>query len=662
MPQQQLGLGTRAMCGISGVLCSRGQAIQTGDLGETVRRMLARMRHRGPDDAGVYVSPSGRIGLGNCRLAIIDLSTAGHQPMSDPSGRFHIVFNGEVYNHQRLRADLEKHGYRFRSNCDTEVALYSFMEWGESCVDYFLGFWALAIWDETCQLLFLSRDRLGKKPLYYSQRNGAFVFASELKGLLASGLVPASLDVTALTLYLSFYSVPSPYSLLESVRVLPPAHNLIVDGAGNERLRRYWRLPTSPPHQMTEADTVGRLQELMEDSVRLRLISDVPVGAFFSGGVDSALIVSLMNRLTSEPVRTFSIGFGTEGSRLDETAYAQEAAAELGTQHHAIRVSGADVAADFDRIIWALDQPSGDAINSYLVSKAARGHVKVVLSGIGGDELFMGYKSVAYVQRWIGSLDLVRHLLPGSLAGAFRGGRRWSMGSLSSMMRLLQLLVSPLESRVLFGEDELATLLTPEALSEAGGKMDSASDYLYGMLNQLSYVENRRGNGSLRSALLEVQVLDLLSYLPNMLLRDLDVMTMAHSLEGRAPFLDHRLVEFAWSIPPEMKQRSGMDKYILRQAFRRAIPDMVWRRKKSGFELPMAEWMRSDLRPLVEEAVSPAAVRARGLLDAGQVSRLYHQFLKGESHYLRVWSLVVLEHWLRQYVDGIGHPGAIECT
>ena len=630
------------MCAICGIFNHTNSAYEVAE--ETILKMRDIMTHRGPDGKGIYLSSDRKLGLGHRRLSIIDLSEAGNQPMSNEDGTIWIAYNGEVYNFYEIREELEKRGHQFKSRTDTEVIVHSYEEWGEDCLHQFRGMFAFALWDERKNKLFLARDRLGIKPLYYTEVNGNFIFASELKGILASGLVQRDIEPQGLHHYLSFYSVPAPYTLIKGVKALPSGHKLVVE-KGRVRIEKYWELEAYSPLQMDEEEIKERLRELLEESIRYRLISDVPVGAFLSGGVDSSLIVGLMSQYTSEPLKTFSIGYGPE----DELSYAKIAAERFGTEHFEIVLSGKDLLEDLDKVIWAIDQPSGDGINSYFVSKITSQHVKVALSGLGGDELFAGYMQLFLPLKYR-RMFKVWQRLPLSVRKAMIS----SVGILplmTSFKRKIQFGLEFLEQpfyrmRVLYSEQEKKKLYHPE-FQQMLAFAEPPEDYVQ------KHIAKEDSD-----FLAELSRIDLSLYMRYTLLRDTDAMTMVHSLETRVPLIDHKLVEFAYRIPSRLKVHKGRSKYILTETVKDILPMDIIKRKKRGFELPVGTWLKNELKPVCDEVLSGEAARKRGLFNPASIREIHQRFFAGTLHYtrvgsyMRVWTLVVLELWLRKFVDG----------
>ncbi len=630
------------MCGIWG-------AINVAD--ERMGREAARaMAHRGPDDHGVYAGDGTCPALlVNTRLAIIDLSETGHQPMSTPDGRYWIAYNGETYNYEDLRRPLLDAGHTFRGTSDTEVILHAYAEWGEAFLDDLRGMFAFAIWDTHEGRLFAARDRLGIKPLYYTVvgKEGApdarLVFGSELKALLSSGLIEPRLNPAALHHYLSFYAVPSPYTILEGVHMLPPGHTLTYEN-GHVEIRRYWSLPAGDPLTGSSEQVATRLRELLEESIRLRMIADVPVGAFLSGGIDSSAVVALMTRATGETLQTFSIGFGAEGESIDERSAARVLAEHYGTDHTEVIVTGRQVREQLPAIIRAMDQPTGDGLNTYLVSQATAQHVKVALSGLGGDELFAGYPQF----RMFRQADRARAVwerLPGVARQAARGAAHVADPADRAMTWLDGDVLERYERvRILFGEEDKLALYTP-ATAAALAAPEPSLDYLSRYLHPVEM-----------DSIVQLTRLELQNYMAHTLLRDTDAMSMAHSLEVRVPLIDHKLVEYAVRIPPEMKLRNGQNKWIFAEALRDVLPAEVLARPKQGFEMPVAAWMRDDLRDVLDDVFSAESIQRRGLFQVDAMQAVYDDFRAGSAPYLRAWSLAVLELWMRAYLDGEGGP------
>lgn len=611
------------MCGIAGLLGS-----DAGPSAEAqVRRMVTAMHSRGPNDHGVWSSPEHGIMLGNTRLAIVDLSQAGHMPMSDASGRCWITYNGELYNHRALRKELNGGGYVFRSGSDTEVVLAAYLRWGRDCLPRLRGMFAFAVADlrASLPLVLLARDRLGIKPLYWSRTSRGFVFASEIKALLASGLVEPVADHQSVLDYLSLGSVAAPRTILRDVVSLLPGHALAVHGSEPEEWR-YWRPGRSTeavPSTMPEA--ASALRAILAETVADHMEADVPVGAFLSGGIDSAGLVALASGMTGRPLQTFTVRFGEGPSALAEVGRARAVAERFRTSHTEVAVSAAEVAANFAEIVRVMDQPSIDGVNSYFVSKAASSGVSVALSGLGADELMAGYPHFERFRR-------VSRVLPqgsavlrpvATVASRFLPGRvtrPLEFAAATPAQRHAQLrrpLTAPTRRRLLHPANfpSIAGALGPELIGVPGGREEP---------------------------IFAASVAELSGYLPNTLLRDVDAMSMAHSLEVRVPYLDHRLVEFALALRPELKLGGGVGKLVLREALADLLPPGTLLPGKSYFSMPLEAWVAG---PLLDPVI--AALRsgvANRLFDATEVMAIQAAAERGRG--AAAWSAAVLSAWL----------------
>jgi asparagine synthase (glutamine-hydrolysing) len=624
------------MCGIAGIL-SRDERPVTSD---ELSSMCAAMVHRGPDDEGAYLGPG--VGLAMRRLSIIDLAT-GHQPVSNEDGSVWVVLNGEIYNYRELRRDLEHRGHRFSTATDTEVIVHLYEDCGARCVEKLRGMFAFAVWDEGRRELLLARDRLGIKPLYYGEVGGRLVFASELKSILALDEVPRRLDWGAVSHLFAFQTTPRDQSIVHGIQKLEPAHVLVASPEGRPCLRRYWDVTFEPDWTRTEADFVEELRELLEESVRLHLVSDVPLGAFLSGGVDSSAVVGLMSRLTTEPVKTFSIGF--DDADYDELDHARLVARTFGTDHKEL-VLEPDAVGILDDLVWHLDEPFGDssAIPTYMVSKLAAESVKVVLSGDGGDELFAGYDKYVVEGR-----ERRYRFVPPPLRWALRGAAR-AMPEGMRGRNFLRHVSLPgvdryLDATTMFKRQQQARLFTPEAF-----ELVACHD---------PWSLNRRwfGNGRLHW-LSALQRSDLNTYLPLDILTKVDRMSMAHSIEARVPLLDHRVVEFAATIPPELQLKQGVTKHVFKRALHDLLPEAIVARPKHGFAVPLARWFRGRLNGLLRDLLLSETSRRRGILDPAYVERLIGWHENGRDLYLNLWTLMSFELWCRRFLDGPPTPPA----
>jgi asparagine synthase (glutamine-hydrolysing) len=631
------------MCGIGGKLYfDPARSVER----EILERMNAVQAHRGPDDSGIYCE--GALGLAHRRLSIIDLSPAGHQPMSNEDGTIWIVFNGEIYNFQDLRPDLVRRGHRFRSRTDTEVILHLYEERGVGCLESLRGMFAFAIWDAPRRQLFLARDRLGKKPLCYQQDAEAFRFASEAKAILQDPAVEARPDPAGISHYLTYGYVPSPGSAFQGMRKLPPAHYLVCRD-GRVEIVRYWRLRRDRKLDRSEAEWCQEIRTRLEEAVRIRLISDVPLGAFLSGGIDSSAVVAMMSHAAGV-IKTFSIGF--DEAEYDELRYARLVAERFGTEHHELVVRP-DAAAILPKIAWHYDEPFGDssAVPTYYVAQMTRRYVTVALNGDAGDENFGGYDRyvanllAASFDRWPGA-GLLRRAIRWGLRLWPQGGRRTSL--LTRGRRFLDGLTEVPERRYArwfchFYGDRKDELLSPEFRASLGGA--DALDLLLSAYRESDAPDFADATLGVDAAL----------YLPDDLLVKVDIASMAHSLEARSPFLDHEFMEFAATIPSNLKVRGRTKKYILKRALADLLPKEILHRPKMGFGVPIDHWLRHELRELAYDTLLGPRGLARGYFRRGTVQRLLDEHVGGKAnwHYL-LWTLLMLELWHRTYVDGDG--------
>lgn len=622
------------MCGIAGLFSPK---LSPAEREAAVGRMAQRQAHRGPDDRGFF--SGGDLTLGMCRLAIFDPAN-GHQPMTTPDGRFTLVFNGAIYNHRELRAELEATGRSFRTHCDTEVLLAAYAQHGAACLPRLRGMFAFAAWDARERTLFVARDPLGIKPLYYARLpGGGLAFASELNALLAGGQVTREIDPASAGEYLAWFGVPAPRTIYRGIANLPPGHALTLDAAGTVRTHAWWHLPA--PVQPARAaanyhDFVHGLRHQLEDSIRAHRVADVPVGAFLSGGMDSTAVVGLMTRLGGPKLKTFSLVFGEAG--YSEQTAARLSAQAFGTEHHEDLLTGARVAADLPQLLASFDQPTGDGINTYYASRLAKaGGVTVALSGLGGDELFGGYPSFRNLPRLNALLPWWRRL-PGSVRRAVLAqlqarpsARARKLADFLTHARDLHELAS-LQRRVLPETQRLA-LLSPDARAQAarlGPNHPMLDDYAFELTGADPF-----------------QVIsgwELRTYMADTLLRDSDVFSMAHSLELRVPFVDRVLLEWLWPQRAWFKYDRRRLKSALADATADLVPAAVRNRAKQGFTLPFARWMLDELRPFLEETFLPASLAACPWLDAGAVANLWRNYTTRNDPraWSRVWTLAML--------------------
>jgi len=598
---------------------------------ERLVAMRDTLRHRGPDDAGTFRSPDGTVGLGFRRLSIIDLSPAGHQPMANADGSAQIVFNGEVYNFRELRAELTSLGHVFRSRTDTEVVLHAYEQWGESCVARFIGMFSFAIWSLNSRTLFAARDRLGIKPLYYAASPQGLILASEVKAIVASPNFDRSLDRSALREYLARGYVSSPRSIFVAVRSLPPGHTLSwTRDSGAPVLQRYWNpldfYPQRAGLQPSEDDLVDELDELLRSSVKYRLVSDVPLGAFLSGGVDSSVVVALMRQVGNADIKTFTIGFNE--ATFDEAKHAEAIARHLGTTHTRLVATQADALGVITRLPQTYDEPFADSsqIPTCLVSHLTRQHVTVALSGDGGDELFCGYENYRRMERWQRAWTMPQWL---------RSTARWMSRVVPSERARLALhgLAAP---TVVDFADYYAGVWRPQEI-----------DLLAPSLRGLS-IGRARDLPDGAPVLDALMLTDLQRYLPHDILTKVDRASMAAGLEARVPLLDHRVVEFAIGLPLSMKRRGNISKYLLRRVLDRYVPRNLVERPKQGFGVPLDSWLRGNLRSLLEEHLDPKQVESGGLFEPAVVRAQLDRFLAGRCGHSRVWSLLMFQMWWKQ--------------
>jgi asparagine synthase (glutamine-hydrolysing) len=616
------------MCGIAGIVRWDGAPVAE----QEIRAMCSAIVHRGPDDEGVYLADG--VALGQRRLSIIDLE-GGHQPLSNEDRTVWIVFNGEIYNYRELRRQLERRGHVFTTGSDTETIVHLYEEQGSRCVDQLRGMFAFAIWDERKAQLLLARDRMGIKPLYYAERGNELLFASELKPILQLASVARAIDWGSAHHLFTFLSTPSASSIVEGVAKLEPARTAVASRARRRlRVEQYWDVRFRPNEKASEHELVEELRALLRESVALHQISDVPVGAFLSGGIDSSAVVALMS---GADLKTFSIGFAESG--FDELTHARHVAAAFDTNHHDL-VLKPDVVQIVEDLTWYFDEPFGDtsAIPTFMVSKLAAEHVKVVLSGDGGDELFGGYDKYVVEQRER-KFDRIPRFARTLAAAAGDHipdgvpGRRFLRHlGLEGPRRYL-------DASSMFRADEIRRLFQPEAFQRLM-QHDPLAESLAAL------------RGYDRDWLAAVQYRDLQTYLPLDILTKVDRATMAHSLEARPPLLDHRLAEFAATIPLAYRIRGGTTKYLFKQAMRGILPDVIIDRPKHGFAVPIGAWLRSDLAAFSRDLLLSATCRQRGFFNASHVERLLSLHGRGRDLDLQLWTMISFELWCRRFLDG----------
>ncbi|HEY8052560.1 MAG TPA: asparagine synthase (glutamine-hydrolyzing) [Steroidobacteraceae bacterium] len=653
------------MCGIAGFIDPR-----THELEPVSRAMARALLHRGPDDAGTYVQRDVGLGLAFRRLAIVDLSPAGHQPMTSASGRYEIIFNGEIYNHLQIRGDLNGQGAGpWRGRSDTETLLAAIETWGiQASLRRCVGMFALAVWDRQLRRLTLARDRIGEKPLYYGRCGGAFLFGSELKALQAHPAFRAEIDRGCLALYLRHCYVPEPFSIFQGIRRVPPGTTVEIDAAGQPgEPVSYWSaasitdLPRERRFAGDDRQAIEALDALLSDAVRLQMVADVPLGAFLSGGIDSSLIVALMQKQSARRVRTFTIGF-TEPA-YDESSYARAVATHLGTEHTELIVTPTEAMKVIPRLCTVYDEPFADSsqIPTFLVSQLARQHVTVALSGDAGDELFGGYNRYAWAKRvWMAmrlqwpvrklTARAIRALPPEAWSRMFGHARtlvpqRWHAVQMGDKLHkfadlidcsradLYRTLVShwPQPAQLVVAGHEPATLLG-KLMAEPGGRTFEECMMYW----------------------------DLMTYLPGDILVKVDRAAMAVSLETRVPMLDHRVIEFAWSLPLRLRVRSGEGKWLLKRLLGRYVPPQLTERPKTGFGIPIDSWLRGPLRPWAEELLAEARLRDEGFFKPQAIREKWRQHLEGGRNWAYwLWDVLMFQAWWQAQSQRNSVPDAV---
>jgi len=622
------------MCGITGIFYQSSGSVDGAEL----KRMCDVMQHRGPDDEGTYVA--GPVGIGMRRLSIIDLAS-GHQPIHNEEKNVWVVLNGEIYNYRELRAELEAKGHRFYTKSDTETIAHLYEEYGEDCVQHLNGMFGFALWDDRRKKLLIARDRAGEKQIYYAFKRGKFVFGSEIKCLLQTDVVSRDIDHGALDAYLTYLYVPPPATIFRDVRELPAAHLLVFDRDGL-RIRRYWDLEFRIDRKNNAQHFVDAFAERFRRSVRSRLVSDVPLGVLLSGGIDSSAVVAAMSESATGPVRTFCIGYGEEGAYYDERRYAKIVAERFGTQHHEFVVKP-QIVKIIPEIVRAFDQPFADssAIANYYVFQETRKHVKVVLSGLGGDEIGAGYerhlgirwqKHYRDVPRWFreGIVERMVKFLPDSKKGnrlverVKRFVRTGALPEDQAYHRYVSAFDAGLRHELY--SDKLSQSIRFEAAKENFDQFFNR-DGIDDILNRALYT-------------------DIMMYLPGDLLTLTDRMSMAHSIEARAPFVDHELMEFMATVPPELKLRGFDKKHLLKRAFAKTLPREILYRRKQGFTVPLTVWFRNELNPFIKTVLSKERIERVGLFRWPVIERMLAEHMgHKENHHSRIWALLMFMVW-----------------
>ena len=630
------------MCGIAGFVERDPDASQRPERAIVLERMCRVIAHRGPDDQGTMIN--GEVALGMRRLSIIDLA-GGHQPMTTPDGAVTIVFNGEIYNYRELFKALESQGHQFQTRSDKESILHCYTQFGNDCVQHLRGMFAFAIWDARLRKLYIARDRAGEKPLYYTTTSaGTFIFGSELKCLLEHPETTREINPEALDAYLTFGYVPDPLSIFKHIHKLPPGHFLTLTN-GQLKVEQYWDFPVETNDHTDEAECLEELRRLLRESVRLRLVSDVPLGAFLSGGIDSSTIVGLMAQEMSEPVKTFSIGFAEDS--YDELKYARLIAKRFGTDHRELIVTP-DVCNIIDDLLWHFDEPFSDqsVIPTYFVSKLAREQVKVVLSGDGGDELFAGYTRYAIDRKRQGFEHLPRFVRQGlmkSLSERLPHGTR-------GRNYLYNVAQDPLDRYV----DSISTF-TNLAKSEL-----YTEDFLHTLRRYqpaTALFRELAGRVQTGDPIDRLLYLDSKTYLPGDILTKVDRMSMAVSLEARVPLLDHVLIEFVARMPSSLKMRGLESKFIFKRAVQGLVPEEILNRPKQGFGVPIAAWINDQLRERIDDTLSDPRTKQRGFIRPEYVDVLRREHNRGRrDHSPALWTVLMFELWCRTFLDQSSIP------
>lgn len=631
------------MCGINGIALSSSSRRELS--ASVVERMRDLITHRGPDDAGLFIDRRSQVGLGHRRLSIVDVC-AGHQPMTNEDGSLHIIFNGEIYNHADYRKDLKARGHVYTTNCDTETILHLYEEHGERCVEHLRGMFAFAIWDQRKAELFIARDRLGVKPLYYAHTgDGSLYFGSEIKVLLEASAVKPEINYQVLPDYLANHAPSGEQTLYRGIKRLLPGHTLVWRD-GNVVISEFWDLRFGSDDQArADREYVNEWRELFEESVRLRLMADVPLGMFLSGGIDSSAIAAVMSRMVSDPVKTFSVGFAER--EANELEYARTVAKAFKTDHHEVVVTPQQFFSALPNLVWHEDEPIAhpSSVPLFFVSKLAAQHVKVVLTGEGSDEMLGGYaryrKTLMNIAFGEGYTKVVpqnvrtalRRLITDLPYSSFSQKLTRSFLTLTPDIETIYfdnfaVFPRPMQSQLMTAEtQERVGALRPYAVvSEVLAKCDADS-----LLNRLLYADTK-------------------TYLQELLMKQ-DQMSMAASIESRVPFLDHKLVEFTARLPERMKLRGGITKYILRESMKGILPESILTRPKMGFPVPVGAWFRGPFKNVIDDYVLSERALERGIFDPAFVLSLVKRHDAGEDHSERLWSLVNFEIWQRQFLD-----------
>ncbi len=632
------------MCGINGIAFSTRSRrhVDATEL-KTMRDVIT---HRGPDDEGIYIDEN--VGLGHRRLSIVDVAS-GHQPMTNEDGSLHIIYNGEVYNHADYREDLEARGHVYRTHCDTETILHLYEDYGDACVEYLRGMFAFAIWDRNKRELFIARDRLGVKPLYYVHTaDGSLYFASEIKALLEARAVKAELNFAGFSDYLANHATSGEETLFVGVKRLMPGHTLTWRD-GEIKIKKYWDVSFAKvaSNGHSDKDYIADWSELFRKSVELRLMADVPLGMFLSGGIDSSAIAAVMSTLVDEPIKTFSVAFAER--EANELEYARLVAHAYKTDHHEVVVSPEEFFAALPDLIWHEDEPLAhpSSVALFFVSRLAAQHVKVVLTGEGSDELMAGYARYRKTILNLAVGERYHRMVPSSVRDLIRGQiAGMSASKLRAKLSRTFLSLSPdiesiyFDNFAVFPRSDQNQLLTRDTIDRIGG------------IDPYAGVRRVLSDTDAHSLLDRLLYADIKTYLHELLMKQ-DQMSMAASLESRVPFLDHKLVEFTSSLPERLKLRRWTTKYVLRQSMKGVLPEQILTRPKMGFPVPIGAWFRGPYAQVLDEYVLSSRATERGIFNADTVRTLVNQHQRGvANHSERLWSLVNLEMWFRRFIDG----------
>ena len=631
------------MCGIFGI-ASRSENLKDFP----IREYTDTLSHRGPDGSGYYTD--NHVALGHRRLSIIDLSGGG-QPIFNEDSILCIIFNGEVYNFKDLRRKLIEKGHIFTTRSDTETILHAYEQWGDECVEHLRGMFAFAIWDSRKHRLFIARDRLGIKPLFYAEHGERFYFASEMKAILADDRFPKQIDELALTSYFMYAYVPAPLTIYSGIKKLLPGHTLVWEN-GRSRIRKYWDLAFIPDRTRNENYFVEKFLDLFQEAVNIRLISEVPLGAFLSGGIDSSAIVAMMSRISSDPVKTFCMGFGgATGGYLDERNYARMVAERYSTDHNE-NVVLPEPEGIVERIVRSFDEPFADdsTIPSYFVCKIARKNVTVALSGLGGDEAFAGYErylgfTLSKFYGWLPAIFKEKFLKPLIDAVPERSDGHYTVNHIKRFVRSGSLdPAQSYRSYVSKISDERLKLFFKDS-DRFRRYIDDAQDLI------LSHFRSTNVSGEMNS-LNRALYCDIKTYLPEDILAVTDRMSMHHALEVRVPFIDHKLLEFCATIPPEVKMRWFKKKYLLKKATCSLLPKEVIHHRKQGFVGPMAQWLKNDLRQYINDNLNEKNIKRHDIFDFASVRKLLDEHMAGrEIHDTFIWSILIFQKWHDIYIN-----------